>query len=146
MLALVLPFLAEIFKWILGAVLTQAAKPSTAEILSPTPPDLSQRDSQLKAIHDFAGIPKMLMMLAACLLLGGCWGSRVIVLRPAVPMILAKDIKGADVYVKQDDGTYVEGTADLFAGLNVLASPDDFPIGRILKAQEFKVVNAPAGK
>lgn len=93
---------------------------------------------------------KWFLFAACALALQGCTGlfeQRVIVARPAVPVILAEDMADVRVLVRVDETHWTVAYCNLYAGELVMADPLDYPAElvnqhaeAIAKAQGFHPV------
>lgn len=117
--------LSAIIQWLLSAVVSQAAKPSVGIDLSATPRDEADAHRLRDAARSFRGV-RLVLLASACLLGGGCWGSRVYFAQPAIPVRLGQDVRGVRLFVRSPDGTWQEARGDLFAGQHVLTDPADW--------------------
>lgn len=59
---------------------------------------------------------QLVTLLGACLLLSGCFSTRVIVVPHGKPFLIGETVRDVKVLVKDSEGALVEGTADIPAG------------------------------
>lgn len=116
--------LGVIIKAILEVLFSWAAQPKRIDV---APSDVQEREWSNQANRQWAAL---LLLAAACLSLGGCFGARVVVVPYGKPVLLAEDLENVRVFTKDADGTLVEGRADLPAGWIVAPlkdTDDDHP-------------------